>query len=198
ITIRGRDDADIERKLAPVQAAVRRQLGNFILAEDDQTLEGVVLAELAKRGASLAVVESFTAGQIAGRLAHLPGAEAIFRLGVIAREPARFAQVLEGAGAAGALDIGTASKLAAEARAESGATHALAVLIALDEGGDRLDFGGTLAIAIADAAGIATREARILGGRDWLRLGAVEMGLDSLRRHLQGLPIDERTDFEKR
>ncbi|MBL8701882.1 MAG: competence/damage-inducible protein A, partial [Alphaproteobacteria bacterium] len=47
ITIRGRDDADIERKLAPVQAAVRRQLGNFILAEDDQTLEGVVLAELA-------------------------------------------------------------------------------------------------------------------------------------------------------
>lgn len=198
ITIRGRDDADIERKLAPVQAAVRRQLGNFILAEDDQTLEGVVLAELAKRGASLAVVESFTAGQIAGRLAHLPGAEAIFRLGVIAREPARFAQVLEGAGSAVALDIGTASKLAAAARAESGASHALAVLIALDEGGDRLDFGGTLAIAIADGAGVATREARILGGRDWLRLGAVEMGLDSLRRHLQGLPIDERTDFEKR
>jgi len=36
-----------------------------------------------------------------------------------------------------------------------------------------------------------------VGGRDWVRLGAVEMGLDCLRRHLQNLPIDEKIDFEK-
>jgi len=36
-----------------------------------------------------------------------------------------------------------------------------------------------------------------LGGRDWVRLGAVEMSLDCLRRYLQNLPIDQRTDFEK-
>jgi nicotinamide-nucleotide amidase len=30
-----------------------------------------------------------------------------------------------------------------------------------------------------------------------VRLGAVELGLDCLRRHLQGLPVYERTDFEK-
>lgn len=198
ITIRGRDEADVERKLRPVQAEVRRRLGNFILAEDDQTLEGVVLAALAAQGASLAVVEGFTAGQIAARLAHLPGAEQHFRLGLVAREPGQFARVLDGGPAAGALDLRAASALAQAARAEAGSSHALAVLIALDEGGDRLDFGGTLAIAIADARGVATREARILGGRDWLRLGAVEMGLDSLRRHLQALPVDERTDFEKR
>ena len=34
--------------------------------------------------------------------------------------------------------------------------------------------------------------------RDWIRLGAVEMGLDSLRRFLKGLPLHERTDFERR
>ena len=28
-------------------------------------------------------------------------------------------------------------------------------------------------------------------------LGAVEMGLDCLRRYLQGLPVQERIDFEK-
>src|SRR5207302_11279597 len=43
LTLRGADRAEIERKLAPVQAEVRRRLGNFILAEDDETLEGVVL-----------------------------------------------------------------------------------------------------------------------------------------------------------
>src|SRR6202040_3390010 len=50
LTVRGADMADIERKLAPVQAEVRRRLGNFILGEDDQTLEGVVLDALAARG----------------------------------------------------------------------------------------------------------------------------------------------------
>src|SRR3954469_5742859 len=55
LTVRGSDMDEIERKLAPVQAEVRKQLGNFILGEDDQTLEGVVLAALAARGGSLAV-----------------------------------------------------------------------------------------------------------------------------------------------
>ena len=44
---------------------------------------------------------------------------------------------------------------------------------------------------------MASRRSRILGGRDWVRLGAVELGLDCLRRYLQGLPVYERTDFEK-
>jgi hypothetical protein len=33
-----------------------------------------------------------------------------------------------------------------------------------------------------------------LAGRDWVRLGAVELGL---RRYLQGLPVTEHTDFER-
>ena len=51
LTVRGRDEADIRAKLAPVEAEVRARLGNFILAEDDQTLEGVVLAALTARQA---------------------------------------------------------------------------------------------------------------------------------------------------
>jgi nicotinamide-nucleotide amidase len=74
LTVGGADMDEIGRKLAPVEEEVRRRLGNFILGEDDQTLEGVVLAALAAREGSLAVVETFTAGQIAARIAHLPGA----------------------------------------------------------------------------------------------------------------------------
>ena len=44
LTVHGVDQDDIDRKLAPVVAEVRQRLGNFILGEDDQTLEGVVLA----------------------------------------------------------------------------------------------------------------------------------------------------------
>src|SRR5580693_4878141 len=81
LTVRGTDMDDVHRKLAPITAAVRQRLGNFIIAEDDQTLEGVVLAELTRKEATLSVVETFTAGQIAARFAHLPNAEHVFRRG---------------------------------------------------------------------------------------------------------------------
>src|SRR5437763_14457741 len=64
LTVRGTDIDDARGKLAPVEKEVRKRLGNFILAEDEQTLEGVVLAELTQRQASFAVVEMFTSGQI--------------------------------------------------------------------------------------------------------------------------------------
>src|SRR5262245_32886671 len=89
LTVRGKDMDDIHARLAPVEREVRKRIGNFIMAEDEQTPEGVVLAELARRQASLAVVEMFTSGHIAGRLAHLPGAEKIFRRGAVARDLAQ-------------------------------------------------------------------------------------------------------------
>ena len=87
LTVRGTDTDDTRRKLAPVEREVRKRLGNFILSEDDATLEGVVLAELASRQGSLSIVETFTGGAIAARLAHLPGADTVFRRGVAPRAP---------------------------------------------------------------------------------------------------------------
>ncbi|HEU5319665.1 MAG TPA: CinA family nicotinamide mononucleotide deamidase-related protein [Methylomirabilota bacterium] len=199
LTVRGTDLDDVRRKLAPVEREVRKRLGNFVLAEDDQTLEGVVLAELARRQASLAVVETFTGGQIAARLVPLPGAETVVRRGLVARHLAEVwaAVGLAGAAPAGELSRETAAAVAAAARRQAGASHALAVLIDLDEGADRIDLGGTICLAIAAEGDAASRRSRIVGGREWVRLGAVELGLDCLRRYLQGLPVVERIDFEK-
>jgi nicotinamide-nucleotide amidase len=85
LTARGRDMDDIRRKLEPVEREVRKRVGNFILAEDDQTLETVILKDLQDQQATLSLVETFTSGQMASRLAHLPGADTVFRRGVIAR-----------------------------------------------------------------------------------------------------------------
>jgi nicotinamide-nucleotide amidase len=199
LTVRGRDLDDVRAKLAPVEREVRKRLGNFILGEDEQTLEGVILSALTARQSSLAIVETFTSGQIAARFAHLPGAEKVFRRGVVARDLGEiFAGVgLDGDPPAGELTRETAEAVAQAARRRTGATHALAVLIALDDGPDRIDFGGTICLAVATADGAESRRSRILGGREWVRLGATEMGLDCLRRYLQGLPVAERIDFEK-
>jgi nicotinamide-nucleotide amidase len=199
LTARGVDMDDIRAKLAPVEREVRKRLGNFILGEDDQTLEGVILSELANRQGSLAIVETFTGGQMAARIAPLPGAEKVFRRGIVARDLGDvFAAVgLAGPPPAGELTRETAEAVAQAARRTSGATHALAVLIDLDDGPDRIEFGGTICLAIATAGEVSSRRSRILGGREWVRLGAIELGLDCLRRYLQNLPVTERTDFER-
>jgi nicotinamide-nucleotide amidase len=199
LTVRGKDMDDVGRKLAPIAQEVKQRLGNFIMAEDDQTLEGVVLAELTKQKATLSVVETFTAGQIAARIAHLPNAEHVFRRGVVVRHIAELHNVfgLTGVTLAGEMTEESTIAVARAAREQTGATHALVVLIDLDDGADRIDFGGTIWIGIATEFGVDFRRSRILGGRDWVRLGAVELGLDCLRRQLQGLPVVERIDFER-
>lgn len=199
LTIRGTDAADIRGKLAPLQDEVRRRLGNFIVAEDDETLESVILAALADRKASLAVVETYTSGHIAGRIGQLPSAEHHFRRGVVVRDLADLpaAVGLDTNLPAGQLTKATTEAIANAVRINARVSHALAVLIELDQGDDRIDLGGTIWIGISSEQEAAVRRARILGGREWIRLGAVELGLDCLRRYLLRLPVAERIDFEQ-
>jgi nicotinamide-nucleotide amidase len=198
LTVRGANRDEIDAKLGPVVTEVRERLGNFILAEDDDTLEGVILKALAREGGSLALVETFTGGQMAARIMPLPGAESVLRRGIVSRD---LSEIYDAVGLAGAepLEITreTAEAVARAARSESSASHALAVLIDLDDGPDRIDFGGTICIGIATGDHAESRRSRILGGREWVRLGAVELGLDCLRRYLDGLPVTERIDFER-
>ncbi|MCO6416408.1 CinA family nicotinamide mononucleotide deamidase-related protein [Siccirubricoccus sp. KC 17139] len=176
LAARAADSAALEAILAPLEAEVRRRLGNFIVAEDAQSLEGAVIAALGE--GTLAVAETLTGGGIAARLVQVPGAETRFRRGLVLPP-------METNGA-------TALAQAAKLRAESGASHALAVLAAVEKG------GGRIAIGLVDGGGEVTREALLVGDRERVRLGAAEMGLDVLRRRLQGLPVDEAVDFERK
>ena len=163
------------------------------------TLEGIVLAHLTACQGSLAVIETYTGGQISARLAPLPAAEAVFRRGIVARDVKEIyaALGLDGAAPSKPLTTDMAECMARAARARTGATHALSVLVALDDGADRIDLGGDICLAVATQDETVSRYSRLVGGREWVRLGATEMALDCLRRYLQGLPIREQNDFEQ-
>jgi nicotinamide-nucleotide amidase len=203
LTARAADAAEVRRKLTPFEAEIRRRLGNFIVAEDDATHEGVVLGVLAERGGSLVTIETFTGGALVARLSSAAasrpaGGGAVFRRGLVAQDSGELGALvgLTGAAIAAPYTGEAAIRVAEAARQQASATHALAVLIDLDAGAERFDLGASIHIGIAAGDQRVHRRARILGGRDWVRSGAAELALDVLRRHLFGLPIDERSDFE--
>jgi nicotinamide-nucleotide amidase len=136
------------------------------------------------------VAETFTGGHIAARIAPLAGAEKAFVKGVVSPT----------LGELGATETSpaAAAQVAERLARESGASLALAVLVELDAGADRPDFGATICLGLAEGGKSLSRQARLVGGRDWVRTGATELGLDCLRRHLLRLPVDERIDFERR
>lgn len=197
LAVRAGDAAELERLLGPIEAEVRRRLGNFVLAEDDASLESVILDALRAAGGTLALAEMFTGGAIASRLARQPGAEGLFASGVVAPALDRLCASL-GIPAPAAVTPEAAATVALALRSGSGASHALAVLVAPDPAPDGRDWGGVICIGLAAGETVVTRRARLTNGRDWVRQGATEMGLDCLRRLLLGLPVDEPVDFEQR
>ncbi len=169
--------------LTPIEAEIRCRLGNFIVAEDDGTLEGAVLEHLRTQGGSLSAVETGSHGGLGARLAAAD------------EEGGVFLRASSGNGAAvvaGSLGLSADASLvefAEAARRVDGATHGLAVAIDSRHGAVR--------IAAADPESGFERRAVIMGGPNRARQGGVELALDCLRRRLAGAPVDERIDFEK-
>jgi nicotinamide-nucleotide amidase len=199
LSAQGTDAGELAARLAPVEAELRARLGNFIVAEDDDTLESVVLKRLRGAGASLAVVETFTCGLLGARLAQPAGAEGVFRRGLTAStaEIETLLGLAPGMLADGALSEDALATAARAAQRHTGASHALVVLAEREE----TENGTTVTcwFGIAAGADVAVRCAHLrFGGIDWLRAGTVEMALDTLRRYLAGLPIAEKIDFERR
>ena len=68
ITARGSDDAEARALLEPVERMVRERLGKYLFGADDETHPRVALRAARRAGWTVAVVEGFTAGRLAGWL----------------------------------------------------------------------------------------------------------------------------------
>ncbi len=144
-------------------------------------------------------MEMFTGGGIVSRLLPLTDSGDTVRLGIVSRELEQLATAarLDPSTVAGGITTETAMTLANGLRSETHSSHALVVLVSLGRDPDKPALRGDIRVGIADRDGGVSRQARLAGGPDWVRLGAIEMGLDCLRRHLYRLPVDERIDFEE-
>jgi nicotinamide-nucleotide amidase len=68
ITAKAENETKANQLIAGVEQIIREKLGQAIFGADEQTLESVVLAALAQKGQTLAVVEVNTGGELSRRL----------------------------------------------------------------------------------------------------------------------------------
>jgi nicotinamide-nucleotide amidase len=88
ITAKAATAEEAEAMLAPLEADIRRRLGDFIYASGQVEVEEVVANLLAEKGQTLAAGEAGTAGDVALRLSRLPAAAQVFRGGTLAADAA--------------------------------------------------------------------------------------------------------------
>lgn len=161
------DEAACLAAMAPTIATIRQSLGELIFGEEDDELQHVVGRLLAARESTVATAEHFTGGLLAGWLAGVPEADAIFRGGrLIASDAAAGREAVK--------------SLAAELQAESRADFALVV------GAENPQRGDNAAIHFALATGktVKCSATRNIGHPDIRRPRVAKAALDLLRKQL--------------
>jgi nicotinamide-nucleotide amidase len=84
ILARAPTPAEARMQIDPVEQTIRERLGSLVFGVEEEELQDAVAVLLARNRRSLATAEGVTAGQVAGRLAAVPGVSAWFRGGILA------------------------------------------------------------------------------------------------------------------
>ena len=187
ITAKAPTQEEADRLIVPVEAEVRRRLGDVIFGEGTQTLELVVCDLLVERSLTLSVVDSVTGGDVGDRLRSVPQHTVLvgdrrYADSAAAAAGLRLERVLLQEGGQRA-----AETAAARVREESGSALGLALLGMLAAGDD----APRAYVCLTDGATTITRSYRFGAENDLTRRWIAVRGLDILRRHLMGVqPLD--------
>lgn len=156
-----------------------------------------LVAALVRRGATLAVAESLTAGQVSATLAGVPGASAVLRGGVVAYAPDLKSELLgvdpDLLATRGPVDPDVARQMARGAARRLGATHGLATTGVAGPGASDGQPAGTVYVAAYGPGGERIRRLRLAGPRAGVRAGATAAALALLTSLVADEGEQERT-----
>lgn len=180
-------------RIAPVEAAIRARVGQYLYGVDECSLEEAVGRLLEERGLTLTLAESCTGGLVAKRVTDVPGSSGWFSMGFTTysnEAKMRFLGVPEALLAEhGAVSEPVARAMAQGALERAGADVAVAISgIAGPGGGTAEKPVGTVCFALAgrEPAGAWSRTLRLWGSRADVRERSAVQALAMVRRYLLG------------
>ena len=185
---------ECEERLSAMQQRLAELVGDAVFsAREDGTLESVVGALLAERGATVATAESCTGGLVAERITRVAGSSAYFLGGAVVYANSAKENVLGISGSlletAGAVSEEVAHAMASGACRHFGASYGIGITgIAGPGGGTELKPTGTVHIAVCGPGGDAVHRAALFpGDRERVRVQSGQWALELLRRLVLGL-----------
>jgi nicotinamide-nucleotide amidase len=190
ITVKADSLPEAEALIAPVEAAVRERIGEYIFGVDQDRMGDVLAALLAARGLRLAVAETVTAGEIAQWLSKAPQGAAAFAGGLVLPGPEALQASLD-VPAALVAQYGYPGQEVADAAAEAvRCSHAADLGLAVIGPADpAAPDAPPVYFALATEGQVLRAESRRgrsgVAGRGWL----MHLALDLVRRNVLGLPI---------
>lgn len=182
-------DPGAEDRAQALAERLRAPLERYVFADDERTIEEIVLGLCREQGLTLAAAESCTGGMVAARLTSVPGASDVFLGGVVA-----YADEIKRSELGVPKDVlarhGAVSAEAAHAMAH-GAVHRLGVDVAVAVTGVAGPGGGTpekpVGLVFFHACGPGGDEAlefELPGEREWIRARSTVAALHLVRRLL--------------
>lgn len=197
VTAKAKDEKAADEMCRPLIEEIKSRLGDFVYGVDIETLEELVVKELAAQGKKLATAESCTGGLLAKRLTDIPGSSAVFDMGCVtyanaAKEALLYVprEILE---RHGAVSEETARAMAEGIVKRSGSDIGVGITgVAGPEGGTAEKPVGLIYIALSDGKNTWVTKRSPIGrtkSREWHRHCAASQALDMVRRYLKGMPV---------
>jgi len=194
ITVRGKEDAEIESELNRAEKKINNLLGPYIFASGDKTMESIVGELLKERKMMVSVAESCTGGLIGHRLTTISGSSLYFERGLIVYSNRSKVEMLgvmqQTIDSYGAVSDQTVREMAEGVKKIAKTDMGLAVTGIAGPLGESEDKPvGTVFIGLSADGKIFSAQYRFSGERDKVKLNTSEMALDWVRRYLNGYPF---------
>lgn len=193
LTTRAATEAEAFAKMAATEAEIRRRVGAHLYAEEDVSLDAVIVRLLRESGRTLAAAESCTGGLFADMITSHPGSSEAFLGGVVSYTIAAKqellgvpAALLEGTDAPGAISEETAAAMAEGARDRLGATYGVSFTGVAGPSPAEGKPVGLVYVGLAEAGKPTVVERlQLSGSREIVKLRAARAGFYALWKRLR-------------
>ena len=189
ITAKAKNAGEAKMLIDPVAKSIYERLGESVYAEDDTTMEEVIIKLLEEKNLTIALAESCTGGMVTSELVSVPGVSRVLKESFVTysneAKISRLGVKKETLDKYGAVSAETAHEMAEGAAMAAGTDIGLSITgIAGPDGGTDEKPVGLVYFGIYIRGKIKTKELRFVGKRQRIRERATVSALNWLRLEL--------------